>query len=93
MVGTLLRSRHSEHHAQVTSVELFFDLVFVIAVTQISHALVEHLTWLGALEAALLLLAIWWAWIDTAWITNWLDPEKPLARLMLFVLMGIGLVM
>ena len=93
MVGTLLRSRRSEHHAQVTSVELFFDLVFVIAVTQISHALVEHLTWLGALEAALLLLAIWWAWIDTAWITNWLDPEKPLVRLMLFVLMGIGLVM
>ncbi|RYE48163.1 MAG: low temperature requirement protein A [Hyphomicrobiales bacterium] len=93
MVGTLLRSRRPEHHAQVTSVELFFDLVFVIAVTQISHALVEHLSWLGALEAALLLLAIWWAWIDTAWITNWLDPDKPLVRLMLFVLMGIGLVM
>jgi low temperature requirement protein LtrA len=55
--------------------------------------LLEHLTWLGALEAALLLLAIWWAWIDTAWITNWLDPDKPLVRLMLFVLMGIGLVM
>lgn len=93
MTGTLLRSRRAGHHAQVTSVELFFDLVFVIAVTQISHALLEHLTWLGALEAALLLLAIWWAWIDTAWITNWLDPDKPLVRLMLFVLMGIGLVM
>ncbi len=93
MAGTLLRSRRTGHHAQVTSVELFFDLVFVIAVTQISHALVEHLTWMGALEAALLLVAIWWAWIDTAWVTNWLDPDKPLVRLMLFVLMGIGLVM
>jgi low temperature requirement protein LtrA len=93
MAGTLLRSRRAGHHAQVTSVELFFDLVFVIAVTQISHGLLEHLTWLGALEAALMLLAIWWAWIDTAWITNWLDPDKPLVRLMLFVLMGIGLVM
>lgn len=93
MVRTLLRSRHAGHRAQVTSVELFFDLVFVIAVTQISHALLAHLTWLGALQAALLLVAIWWAWIDTAWITNWLDPEKPLVRLMLFVLMGIGLVM
>jgi low temperature requirement protein LtrA len=92
MPGTLLRSRRAGHRAEVTSVELFFDLVFVIAVTQISHGLLEHLTWDGALRAALLLLTIWWAWIDTAWITNWLDPEKPLVRLLLFILMGIGLV-
>lgn len=92
MAGSLLRSRRAGHHAEVTSVELFFDLVFVIAVTQISHALLEHLTWLGALQAAMLLLTIWWAWIDTAWITNWLDPQKPLVRLLLFILMGVGLV-
>lgn len=88
---SLLRKRG--HRAEVTSVELFFDLVFVIGVTQISHALLEHLTWLGALEAAILLVAMWWAWIDTAWITNWLDPQKAPVRLMLFALMGIGLVM
>ena len=93
MASTLLRDRNSGHRAEVTSVELFFDLVFVIAVTQVSHALVEHLTWLGALEAAIMLLAIWWAWIDTAWITNWLDPHKALVRLMLFVLMALGLVL
>ena len=93
MASTLLRDRNSGHRAEVTSVELFFDLVFVIAVTQVSRALVEHLTWLGALEAAVLLLAIWWAWIDTAWITNWLDPHKALVRVMLFVLMALGLVM
>jgi low temperature requirement protein LtrA len=93
MASTLLRDRNSGHRAEVTSVELFFDLVFVIAVTQVSHALVEHLTWLGALEAAVLLLAIWWAWIDTAWITNWLDPHQALVRVMLFVLMALGLVM
>lgn len=92
MAGTLLRSRRAGHHAEVTSVELFFDLVFVIAVTQISHALLEDLTWSGALRAGMLLLTIWWAWIDTAWITNWLDPEKPLVRLLLFILMGVGLV-
>jgi low temperature requirement protein LtrA len=40
----------------------------------------------------MLLLTIWWAWIDTAWITNWLDPQRPAVRVMLFVLMGIGLV-
>lgn len=92
MASTLLRSRRAGHHAEVTSVELFFDLVFVIAVTQISHALLEDLTWSGALRAGMLLLTIWWAWIDTAWITNWLDPQKPLVRLLLFILMGLGLV-
>lgn len=90
---SLLRRRGGHHRAEVTSVELFFDLVFVIGVTQISHALLEHLTWLGALQAAMLLICVWWAWIDTAWITNWLDPQKTVVRLMLFVLMGIGLVM
>jgi low temperature requirement protein LtrA len=88
---TLLRRRNGGR-AEVTSVELFFDLVFVIAVTQISHALLEHMSWRGALEAALLLAAIWWAWIDTAWITNWLDPARLPVRLMLFVLMAVGLV-
>jgi low temperature requirement protein LtrA len=92
MAGSLLRRRRDGHRAEVTSVELFFDLVFVIAVTQISHALLEQLTWRGALEAAVLLTAIWWAWIDTAWITNWLDPAKLPVRLMLFALMAIGVV-
>ena len=88
-----LRTRHGHEHARVTFVELFFDLVFVFAVTQLSHGLLEHLTPLGAMQASILLLAVWWAWIDTAWITNWLDPEKPAVRLMLFVLMLAGLVL
>src|SRR5689334_288205 len=91
MAPSLLRRRNGRR-AEVTSVELFFDLVFVIAITQISHALLEQLTWRGALETALLLAAVWWAWIDTAWITNWLDPAKLPVRMMLFVLMAIGLV-
>jgi low temperature requirement protein LtrA len=93
MPHSLLRRRTHGHHAEVTTVELFFDLVFVIAVTQVSHALLGHLNWLGALQAAMLFVAIWWAWIDTAWITNWLDPQRQLVRLMLFILMGLGLVM
>jgi low temperature requirement protein LtrA len=92
MENGLLRERGPGKHAEVTAVELFFDLVFVIAVTQISHSLHEHLTLLGALQAAMLLLTVWWAWIDTAWITNWLDPQTPLVRLLLFILMGLGLV-
>jgi low temperature requirement protein LtrA len=85
-----LRVRHG--HARVTYVELFFDLVFVFAVTQLSHGLLEHLTALGAIETAVLMLAVWWAWIDNAWITNWLDPERAPVRLLLFVLMLLGLV-
>ena len=92
MIGSLLRTRDGRH-ATVGFVELFFDLVFVFAVTQVSHTLLQHLSWLGALQAAMLLGAIWWAWIDTSWITNWLDPDRPLVRVMLFALMGAGLVM
>src|ERR1043165_8450846 len=84
--------RVRDGHSRVTFVELFFDLVFVFAVTQLSHALLEHLTPLGVLETAVLMLALWWAWIDNAWITNWLDPERAPVRLMLFVLMLLGLV-
>ena len=69
-----LRARGGHEDSRVTYVELFFDLVFVFAVTQLSHGLLEHLTPLGAMQTAVLMLAVWWAWIDTAWITNWLDP-------------------
>ena len=67
--------------------------MFVFAVTQLSHGLLEHLTPLGAMQTAVLMLAVWWAWIDTAWITNWLDPERTAVRLMLFALMLAGLVL
>ena len=87
-----LRVRSGHEHSRVTYIELFFDLVFVFAVTQFSHGLLEHLTPLGALQTAILMLAVWWTWIDTAWITNWLDPEKAPVRLMLIALMLAGLV-
>ena len=85
-----LRVRHG--HSRVTFVELFFDLVFVFAITQLSHGLLEHLTPLGVLQTAILMLALWWAWIDNAWVTNWVDPERAPVRLLLFVLMLLGLV-
>jgi low temperature requirement protein LtrA len=89
--SALLRSRDS--HARVTYVELFFDLVFVFAVTQLSHTLVEHLTLVGALQTLFLLLAVWWVWVYTCWFTNWLDPDKPSVRILLFALMLAGLLM
>lgn len=93
MKRQMLRDRASGGHARVTYVELFFDLVFVFAVTQLSHGLMAHPTLLGLAETALLLMAVWWAWIYTAWVTNWLDPERPPVRIMLFVVMLVGMVL
>ena len=90
---TLLRTRGSHDSGRVGMVELFFDLVFVFAVTQLSHSLLAHLDVAGALRTGFLLLAVWWVWIYTSWVTNWLDPEKIPVRLMLFVLMLAGLVL
>ena len=90
---TMLRTRSEQAHSRVTNVELFFDLVFVFAVTQLSHRLLGHLDILGAIQAALLLAAVWWAWIFTAWVTNWLDPEQTPVRLMLFGLMLAGVIL
>lgn len=89
----MLRDRAAGGHARVTYVELFFDLVFVFAVTQLSHGLMQHPTLLGVVETGLLLMAVWWAWIFTAWVTNWLDPEKPPVRIMLFAVMVVGMVL
>jgi len=91
--SSLLRVRRAHEHARVTSVELFFDLVFVFAITQLSHSLLEHLSPAGAVHTLALLFAVWWVWIYTAWVTNWLDPERTSVRLMLFVLMLAGLVL
>jgi len=90
---SLLRVRKDDERSRVTFVELFFDLVIVFAVTQLSHRLLKHLTPFGAVQTVLLMMAVWWAWIDTAWITNWLDPDKPAVRLLLFALMLAGLVL
>jgi low temperature requirement protein LtrA len=78
---------------RVTNVELFFDLVYVFAVTQISHYLLAHPTVTGALQAGLLLIMIWLVWAYTTWVTNWLDPERIAVRLLLLGLAGTSLVL
>jgi low temperature requirement protein LtrA len=89
----LLRQRQGHEHGKVTFVELFFDLVFVFAITQLSHSLLKDLTLLGALHTGLLFLAVWWVWIYTSWVTNWLDPERTPVRLLLLALMLAGLIL
>lgn len=77
---------------RVTNTELFFDLVYVFAITQLSHLLLEHLNWHGALQTAMLLLAMWWAWVYTTWTTNWFDPDQFPVRVVLIGVMGVSLV-
>src|SRR5689334_2676747 len=91
--GALFRVLVPNQHSRVTYAELFFDLVFVYAVTQISHFLLGRLTALGALQTTLLFLAVWWVWVYTTWITNWLNPEFTPVRILLFLLMLGGLVL
>lgn len=91
--GALFRQYVPHQHNRVTYAELFFDLVFVFAVTQISHTLLGRFTPLGALQTTLLFLGVWWVWVYTAWITNWLNPELTPVRALLFLLMLGGLVL
>src|SRR3954467_14355411 len=91
--GALFRQFVPHQHSRVTYAELFFDLVFVFAVTQVSHTLLGRFTPLGALQTTLLFLAVWWVWVYTSWITNWLNPERTPVRILLFVLMLGGLVL
>jgi low temperature requirement protein LtrA len=87
---SLLRSRDAADSGKVGMVELFFDLVFVFAVTQLSHTLVADLSLSGLLQVGMLLVGVWWVWIDTSWVTNWLDPERIPVRLALLAVMLAG---
>jgi low temperature requirement protein LtrA len=87
----LLRDRSGSQ--RVTNIELFFDLVYVYAVTQLSHYLLGHSSVAGALQAGLLLVMVWLVWSYTTWVTNWLDPQQMAVRLLLVVLMLISLAM
>src|ERR1700712_5167101 len=91
--GALYRVNLPNQHSRVTYAELFFDLVFVFAVTEISHTMLGHFTPIGVLQTTLLFLAVWWVWVYTSWITNWLNPEMTPVRVLLFALMLGGLVL
>jgi low temperature requirement protein LtrA len=91
-VRTPLRSR-GDGADQVTNIELFFDLVYVFAVTQLSHLLVENPTADGAVQTAVLLAMVWQIWVYTTWAVNYLDPNLPPARAMLIAVMLGSLVL
>lgn len=87
MVSRVLRGEDG----RVGFAELFFDLVFVFAITQISHGLLAHYDLKGALQTGFLFLAVWWVWIYSTWVFNRLDPDRAQVRALLFVLMLLGL--
>jgi low temperature requirement protein LtrA len=82
---------HGGGHAPVSPLELFFDLVFVFAITQLSHGLLHHLSWHGLAESVVLFLAVWWAWIYTTWVTNWANPDRLPIRALLVAVMLLSL--
>src|SRR5262245_57447675 len=73
---------------RVTNLELFFDLVFVFAITQVTAFLADDLTWAGLVRGLFILAALWWTWAAYAWLTNTLDPEEGAVRLAMFGSMG-----
>src|SRR5205807_9268414 len=84
--------RQAEREQRVTPLELFFDLVFVFAVTQVTSFVSHSPTWGGLLRGLLLLGALWWAWGAYAWLTNTLDPEEGAVRLAVLGAIGAMLV-
>jgi len=84
--------REVEAEQRVTPLELFFDLVFVFAITQVTGFVHHDPTWTGLLRGLLLLGALWWAWAAYAWLTNTLDPEEGAVRLAVFGSMAAMLV-
>jgi low temperature requirement protein LtrA len=84
--------RHVEPEQRVTPLELFFDLVFVFAITQVTGMLSENPTWEGLGRGLLVLSAIWWAWTAYSWLTNEIDTDEDAARLAMFAAMVAMLV-
>jgi low temperature requirement protein LtrA len=77
---------------RVAPLELFFDLVFVFALTQVTELMSEHPTWEGLGQGLLVMTALWWAWGAYAWLTNYIAAEEGLERLLMFGVMGAMLI-
>lgn len=76
----------------MTPLELFFDLIFVFAITQVTGFVAEDPTWAGLAKGLVVLGVLWWAWAAYAWLTNAINPEEGVVRLVMFAAMGAMLV-
>jgi low temperature requirement protein LtrA len=87
-VENVLRPRNVEGERRVSSIELFFDLVFVFAFTQVTTFWLEHTSWGGLGRGVLVLLVLWWVWASYAWLTNAASAEADLVAAVLLFAMG-----
>ena len=87
------RQLHGPEDQAVTFVELFFDLVFVFAVTQITALTATNLTWSGVARSILLFWLIWWAWTQFTWTLNPADTTHDLVRILTLVATGVAFIM
>ena len=85
------RVREGEEE-RVTPLELFFDLIFVFAITQVTGLVVDDPTWAGLAKGLLVLGVLWWAWAAYAWLTNTVDPEEGQVRIAMVGAMSAMLV-
>jgi low temperature requirement protein LtrA len=85
--------RDPESPRRVTLLELFFDLVYVVALALISRALVTDVSWDRALQSLIMLMAIWWTWAITTLVTDMYDPERPEIKLLIVAVMFGALLM
>jgi low temperature requirement protein LtrA len=77
---------------RVTPLELFFDLVFVLAITQCTTLMAHEPTWSGVARGMAVLAVLWWSWVGYAWLTSVVDPEEGIVRLVMFAAMAALLV-
>jgi low temperature requirement protein LtrA len=86
-LSTVMRSEE-----RVMPLELFFDLVFVLALTQCTALMADEATWKGVLKGLLVLGVLWWCWVGYAWLTSVVDPEEGIVRFAIFAAMASLLV-
>jgi low temperature requirement protein LtrA len=77
---------------RVTPLELFFDLIFVFAITQVTALISNDPTWAGLTKGLLVLAVLWWAWAAYAWLTNSINPDEGAVRLAMFGAMASMLI-
>ena len=93
--ATARRRRMSPSRRQderVSPLELFFDLVFVLAITQCTQLMADNPTWEGIGQGLLVLGLLWWAWAGYSWLTSVLDPDEDAVRGVIFASMGALLI-
>jgi low temperature requirement protein LtrA len=90
--AALEEGQPDDSEKRVAPLELFFDLVFVFALTQVTALMSAHPTWEGLGQGVLVLVALWWAWGAYAWLTNYIAADEGVERLLMFAAMGTFLI-